>query len=507
MNGRERLARPEKQEPSAPGRADITKEARMSAQESGGGKPKRRTLSSFSILAIILVVLAVLTILISLIPGSGVTASKVSDVIMAPVGGFKDAIDVCIFVLILGGFISTMNATGALDAGINALVARMHGNEIMLIPLIMILFSIGGTTFGMGEETVPLYFLLAATFVSAGFDSMVGAATVLLGAGCGVLGSTVNPFATGIAIDTLKSVGIEANQGIVIGLGVLLWFSSLAIAIFFVMRYARRIQADKGSTILSLQERANMDELFGSGEKKVQEDATVTREQRRAIIIFVVAFLLMVLGVVPWENFGITTFSGWSGFITGTDLGTWYFSETSSIFLVASILIAVLCGLSESEFVQAFVSGTGDMMSVVLVIALARSITVLMGATGLDEFILTNAANALSGVSAAVFAPFSYLIYCGLSFLIPSSSGMAAVSMPIMGPLAQQLGFSPEVMVQIFSAANGLINLFTPTCGFIMGGLAITRINYGTWLKWARVPIILIAVVSCVILTAAMLIL
>lgn len=471
---------------------------------------KHHTLSSYTILVIMLLALAVVTLVVAAVPGSGVTGATLGSVIMAPVGGFKDAIQVCIFVLILGGFINTLTATGALDAGIKTLVHRMRGNELALIPILMCLFSVGGTCFGMGEETVPLYFLLAATFVSAGFDSMVGAATVLLGAGCGVLGSTVNPFATGIAADTLKSAGIEVNQGIVIGLGILLWFSATAIAIFFVMRYAKMVKADKGSTILSLQEQHEEDVLFSKEKADAQAAGSsgyvpMTRAQRGALVVFLIAFVLMMLGIVPWENFGINVFLGWSDFLVGLPLGQWYFDETSSIFLLSAVIIAAIGRLSEKEFVDAFVSGAGDMMGVVLIIALARSVTVLMSSTGLDAFILTNAANALAGVSAVVFAPASYLLFCGLSFLIPSSSGMAAVVMPIMGPLAVRLGFSPEVMVQLFSAANGLVNLFTPTCGFIMGGFAITHINYGTWLKWARKPILIIAVVSCVILTVAML--
>lgn len=215
----------------------------------------------------------------------------------------------------------------------------------------------------------------------------------------------------------------------------------------------------------------------------------------------------MAMGVIPWENFGVTFFLSWSGFLTGTPMGQWWFDECTTVFVIGSLLIILFDRLSEEEAVDAFVFGAGDMMGVVLVIALARAITVLMNATGLDVWILTNAANLLRGMSAGIFAPLSYLIYCGLSFLIPSSSGMAAVSMPIMGPLASELGFSPEVMVQIFSSANGLINLFTPTCGFIMGGLAIAKINYGTWLKWARAPIALMALVSVVVLTAAMFVL
>lgn len=150
--------------------------------------------------------------------------------------------------------------------------------------------------------------------------------------------------------------------------------------------------------------------------------------------------------------------------------------------------------------------GAADMMSVVLVIALARGASVLMTETGLDVYILTNAANALKGVSGIIFAPLAYLLYLVLTFLIPSSSGLATVSMPIMAPLASELGFSPEVMVMIFVAGSGLVNLFTPTCGAIMGGLAIAKVEYSTWIKFSKKIILIIALVSVIILTGAMLI-
>ena len=196
---------------------------------------------------------------------------------------------------------------------------------------------------------------------------------------------------------------------------------------------------------------------------------------------------------------------GWSAFLTGLPLGQWYFDEASTWFLIMALVIGIIGGLSESRFVKAFINGAADMMSVVLIIALARSITVLMGETGLDMWILENAANALAGMSAIVFAPLSFLLYIVLSFLIPSSSGMATVSIPIMGPLAGQLGFSVETMIMIFSAGNGLVNLFTPTSGAIMGGLALAKIEYSTWLKFGAVLFVILAVVCAVILTLAML--
>lgn len=469
-------------------------------------KKSRKSLSAFSILMLLLIAVAILTWFIPSSEETPMNPATLAMVTMAPFNGFTDAIDVCVFVLVLGGFLGIVTKTGALDAGINALVKKLHGNELLLIPILMFVFSLGGTTYGMLEETTPFYLLLAATMVAAGFDSIVGAAVVLLGAGSGCLGSTVNPFAVGAATDSLISSGVEVNNAIIIGLGAALWLSSLAISIFFVMKYAKKVKAEKGSTILSLQEQEEMKINFI--DKEVSVDSTLTGTQKFVLVLFLLTFVVMIISFIPWSyGFGITFFEGWTDWLTGIPLGDWYFAEATTWFLLMSIVIGVAGRLSEHEFVNTFIAGAGDMMSVVLVIALARGISVLMGDTGLQDWILVNAANALEGMSAGIFAPLSYLLYCLLSFLIPSSSGLAAASMPIMGPLAADLGFSVEVMVMIFVAANGLINLFTPTCGAIMGGFAIAKIEYPTWLKFAMKIIITIAVVSVVILTVAMLML
>lgn len=483
-------------------------------------KKKRGMPSSFTILLALLAIVAVITVIVSGTSGGAVTAARLSDFCTAPIKGFADALPVCLFVMILGGFLGMMTETGALDNGIAVLVQKLKGNEIMLIPVLMLIFSLGGTTYGMCEETVPFYALLAATMMAAGFDPMVGAATVLLGAGCGCLGSTVNPFAVGAAVDALTGVGIEVNQSIIIGLGAVLWIVTTAMSIFFVMNYAKKVKADKGSTILSMQELKDAEEAHGKAASEVHKEVKLTGRQKGVLIAFAFTFVVMIVGFIPLAdlNEGVANFfdagavydadgnavvQGWSALITGLPIGQWYFDEASTWFFLMAVLIGIIGGLSEKQIVNTFITGAADMMSVVLVIALARGISVLMANTGLDVFVLDAAANALAGLSGVIFAPMSFLVYFGLSFLIPSTSGMATVSMPIMGPLAVKLGFSPEVMVMIFSAAIGVVNLFTPTSGAIMGGLALAKIEWTTWLKFALKLIVALSVVCAVILTVA----
>ena len=479
-------------------------------------KKKKFVLTSFSIIFIIIVLLGIISHLLpkasfvgeDIVNGSGVVGAKISDILSAPILGFQDAADVCIFILVLGGLLAIVTKTGALETGIKVLVKKLKGRELILIPILMLIFSIGGTTYGMMEETVAFYGLLAFTMVAAGMDTIVASATVLLGAGVGVLGSTINPFAVGAAISALPE-GIKVNQGITIGLGVALWIVTYIIAVLFVLNYAKKVKADKGSTFLSLQEQKAMDKAFAK-EDYLNTDAKLTTRQKIVLWLFGLTFVVMIIGFIPWVDFGVIPASvadagtHFSAFLTGNCFGYWWFLDGAVWFFVMAIIIGIVGKLKEHELVEAFIEGASDILSVVLIIAVARGASVLMKTTYLDNYIIYNAAEALKGTPAVVFAPLNYLLHVGLSFLVPSSSGLASLSTPIMGPLAYQLGFSVETNIMILVAANGLVNLITPTCGAIMGGLALARVDYSTWFKWSIKVVLTIALASMVILTLAM---
>ncbi len=471
-------------------------------------KKRNLMLTSFSIILILIFALGILTHFIpnakflegEIINGSGVKSASLSDILMSPILGFENAIDVSIFVMILGGFLAIITHTGALETGIQVLVKKLKGRELILIPILMTIFSIGGTTYGMLEETVGFYALLAATMVAAGMDTVVSSAIVLLGAGSGVLGSTVNPFAVGAAVSALPE-GIVVNQGIIIALGATLWITSLLISIFFVMRYAKKVKEKKGSTILSLREQKNMEKTYGDVKEK---EVKLSTKQKITLILFALTFIIMIIGFIPWGEFNITIFDKFTGWLTGSSLGNWYFYESALWFLIMAIIIGIINGMKEKELVDTFIDGADDMVGVILIIAIARGASVLMTKTHLDNYIIYNAADALSNVSATIFAPLNYLLHVVLSILVPSSSGLASLSTPIMGPLASKLGYSVEGTIMTFVAANGLVNLITPTCGAIMGGLALAKVEYSTWVKWALKVVLTIALVNIIILTLAM---
>ncbi len=459
--------------------------------------------TAYSILLILILLVALLTHLIT-----GVQGASLPEVVMAIPRGFLDAIDVCLFILILGGFLGMVSKTGALDAGIASVVQRFRGREMVLIPILMLLFSLGGTTFGMAEETMAFYALITATMIAAGFDAMVGAATILVGAGVGVLGSTVNPFAVSAAIDALQSSGggIQVNQGLIILLGAVLWLTSLAAGIVFVMRYARKVKSS-GHSILTPAEREAARETYGEGEGGQQtEHSRLPKRQRFVLAVFALSFLVMVVSLIPWESLGVTIFQN-TAQLTGINLGEWYFQELQAWFLLSAILIAFVAKVPEREAIGAFVAGAADMIGVVFVIAVSRGISVLMSSTGLDLYVLEHASRALGDVSPILFAVGGYFIYMALSFLIPSTSGLAAASMPTFGGLAVSLGLSPEVMIMIFCAASGVVNMITPTSAVVMGGLSISRIEWPTWLKFVGKLLVVLIALNLLILATAMLLL
>ena len=436
----------------------------------------------------------------AIVEGSGVEGAEFYQVLMAPILGFADAIDVCIFIMMLGGLLAVVARTKALETGIKLLVHKLHGKEYLLIVLLMFIFSILGTTYGFLEESVGFYVLIAATMFAAGLDPLVGVATILLGAGAGVLGSTINPFATGVALSAMKDAGIEFSQGTVILIAVVLWITTLAIAAFFVIRYAKKVQKDKGSTFLSLREQAAAEKAYGKYLKSQDDANKLTGKQIATLIVFGLTFLVMIVGFIPWGEFGITFFDSWTGWLTGASLGNWWFYEAALWFLICAIIIAIINRQGEHGFVDAFVDGADDMIGVILVIAVARGASVLMSQTALDSFIVVNAANALASLPEMLFVPLNYLLHVVLSVLVPSSSGLATLSTPIIAPVAAQLGYSTNVAAMTIVAANGLVNLITPTCGAIMGGLALAKVDYSTWFKWGIRVVECIAVVNIVVL-------
>ncbi|MCY4472509.1 MAG: YfcC family protein [Kistimonas sp.] len=403
----------------------------------------------------------------------------VTDILMAPVAGFFDpesneagAIDVALFVLFIGGFLGIVGKTGAIDAGIGRVTQAMQGREKWMIPLVMALFAAGGTTYGMAEETLAFHLLLIPVFITAGFDALTGVAVVLLGAGIGVLGSVVNPFSTIIASD---AAGIAFTEGL--WLRVVILVLGFVLCAMHVMRYAERVRKDPQASLVADKRESNL-EFFLKTEKKVEQE--FTGRHKLILLLFVLTFGLMIWGV---------------------SLGGWWMAEMSALLLAASILIGLLDRMPEAVLTETFVSSASDFLGVAFVIALARGIVVVMDAGQITDTVLFWAEQSVTGLSEAAFINVMYWIQVLLSFFIPSSSGLAVLTMPIMAPLADFASVGRELVVTAFQSALGLVNLVTPTSAVIMGGLTIARVPYNTWIKFVLPLLVQLSILIMVLLS------
>jgi len=404
-------------------------------------------------------------------------------------GELFGAIDVAMFILVIGGFLGVTMKTGAIQSGIARVVDRLRGRERLLIPILMALFALGGTSFGMAEESLAFYVLVITVMVAAGYDSLVGASILLLGCGIGVLGSTINPFATGIA-SGFAGVGID--QGL-IGRVVILVVGT-AIGTWWVMRYASRVKAMPESSMLGA-ERVAIDDHF-KAEPSEEGGSVMSSRQKLVLGLFFLAFVAMIAGVVPWSDLGIT-------FIATR---FWWFPEMTASFFAFSILIGLAARMKEGEFVDSFVNGARDLLGVALIIGIARGVTVIMTNGQITDTVLNSAEQAVSGLGGVAFINLMYVLFLPLSFLIPSSSGLATVAMPIMAPLASFANVPAELVVTAYQTGNGLVNLVTPTSAVVMGGLAIAKVGYGTWLKFVWPLLIMLAVLCMVVMSVGVLI-
>lgn len=381
-------------------------------------------------------------------------------------GTLFGAIDVALFILVIGGFIGITMKTGAIQAGIAVLVRKLRGRERWMIPILMCVFALGGTTFGMAEESLAFYVLIITVMVAAGYDALTGALVILLGCGIGVLGSTVNPFATGIASGFAD---VPLSDGLILRLVILVL--GLAMGIAFVMRYAERVRSDPSRSLVYDMKADN--ERHFAANTDVAGEVVMTGRHKMILSLFGLTFLLMVYGVVPWEDLGIDLPTLW-----------WWFPEMTALFLLFAIIIGLVAGMREGELTSTFVAGAADLLGVALIIGIARGITVVMNNGQITDTVLYWAESALGDVGASGFAIVMYLLFLPLSFLIPSSSGLATVAMPIMAPLADFAGANRSLVVTSYQSASGLLNLVTPTSAVVMGGLAIARVPYGRYLRF-----------------------
>ena len=392
--------------------------------------------------------------------------------LQSPLKGIMEAIDVILFVLIIGGFIGIVNKSGAFDAGIAGLAKNLKGREFWLIIIITALIAAGGTTFGLAEETIAFYPILVPVFLAAGYDAIVALAAIYLGSSMGTMASTVNPFSTIIASDAAGTNWVNGMYGrfLMLGLGV-------AICIWYIIRYAEKVKKDPSKSIIADQ-KEEIDALFLH---KVDTREIVFNSRVRLILLgFLACFVVMIYGVARLD---------------------WWFLEMTTVFFVGAIIMGILAQMKEGVFVREFVKGANDLLGVALIIGIARGVTVLMEDGQISDTMLYYSSQAVEGMPKALFINVMMLLYAGLSFFISSSSGMAVLTMPIMAPLGDVVDVGREQIVNAYMYGMGLFFFINPT-GLILASLGMIQVGFNRWVKFILPLMGILLVLTVVILTA-----
>ncbi len=391
--------------------------------------------------------------------------------IQAPLKGIIAVADIIILVLFIGGLVAIVNFTGAFEAGISRLSNLLKGKEYILIIVVTSLIALGGTTFGLAEETIAFYPILIPIFLAAKYDAIVALACIYIGTSIGTMVSTINPFSTIIASN---SAGINWTTGI--ESRILMLVIGLTISILYIIRYANKVKKDASKSII-FKQKEQIEKLFAF--EKSSKEIEFNFRLKLVLSIFALCFIIMVYGVINLE---------------------WWFLEMTGVFFVGALLIGFISRINETVFVDTFIKGANDLLSVAFIIGLARGVTILMEDGLISDTLLYYASSFTEGMNKGFFINSMLFVYSGLSFFIPSSSGMAVLTMPIMSPLADTVSLGREHVVNAYLLGIGLFNFINPT-GLILASLAIVKVGYDKWLKFVIPLVLILTFVSMIFLT------
>lgn len=379
--------------------------------------------------------------------------------IQSPILGAEDAADTLAFILLIGGAFGVLQATGALMAALKWLTMRARGSgRFLMIPVLMFAFSTGGVLFGMAEETLVFVLLTVPLAVSLGFDTVTGVAIPFVGSQAGFATAFVNPFSFGIA----KSIA-EQPSGVGQGYRVVCWLIVTSICIAFVMWHAWRVAKDPS--------RSMTPELDETWRRKVAEDDASDTSEGGVISKAQVFTLLVFAACMVWLGYG------------SIRLG-WYVTEISGVFIGMAIVCGIAGRLSPGQMADAFMQGAKDLCPTAVLVAFSRAILVLARDAHIVDTILHSVAGAMEGQGPAIGVQCMYLVQSTLNFMIPSGSGQAALTMPIMTPLADLLQIHRESAVLAFQFGDGFTNMIIPTNPVCIGTIGAAGLGYGTWFRW-----------------------
>lgn len=393
------------------------------------------------------------------------------DFFTAPIKGIIDAAETIGFVLIVGGAFGVINSTGAIEAGIGRATKIFGKRNMLIIPICMLLFGLGGTTFGMCEETLPFYMIFIPLMMAMGYDSLTGLSIVYIGAAAGTCASTVNPFSVGLAQSLAE---LAPGSGIVYR-GII-WLIMMAAAITFVMLYARKVKKDPEKSVVYSLDQVNR-ESFKINDGEIKE---FTRRDGAVLLVFGLGMAVMVWGVLAQG---------------------WYTQEISMIFMMIGVFGGIAGRLKQDEIADAFISGAKDLIYAALVIGLARGIILVAQDGKIIDTILNAAAGLLGGLPKTLFINLMLIIQNIICFFVPSSSGHAALTIPIMAPLADLVGVSRQNIITAYQFGTGITSFITPTNGVLMACLTMAKIPWAKFIKFVLPLVIVLWLIGVAALT------
>ncbi|MFI9775064.1 YfcC family protein [Streptomyces sp. NPDC051956] len=434
---------------------------------------------------------------------------RLDDLFLSPVNGLYGILDprtavvapdntgdlygsagVFLFVLAIGAFITVVFATGALDRGIGRLAHRLRDRGALLIAGVMVVFSVLGTVEGFAEETLGFYGLIVPLMLALGYDRMTAVGAIILGAGVGVMCSTVNPFATGVAS---SAADISLGDGII--LRFIMWIVLTAVTVAYVIRYAKRVEKDPERSLSGF---LPGDRDQEEAEAHAVEVPELTGLHKAVLTVTALVFAFMIFSVVPWSS-ALTGKADATPY--GFELG-WSFPQLAALFLVAAVLVGVVARMGEQKLSSTIIQGAADFISPALVILLARGVTVIMNNSKITDTVLHSIEGVVKGTSSGVFAIIVFVVNLPLAFLIPSTSGHATLAMPILAPLADFAGVSRAVVVTAWQAASGWMNLWVPTTAVTIGGVALAKVGYDKYLRFIWPLLAILFVLICAFVAA-----
>lgn len=374
---------------------------------------------------------------------------------LAPIKGFLDGALIIAFLLLIGGAFSVIQATGTIEFAIrritSALATHPHLTKLV-IPVLMVVFSLAGSVFGMAEEVIPFVLITVPLAISLGYDSIVGTAIPFLGAAAGFGAAFFNPFTVGIAQGL---VGLPLYSGL--GYRVLTWFVTTSVMIGWVMVYAARVRRHPESSSVFALDRSR---------EKVESHAADVEPwtARRALVL---GIFVSSMGVLVW----------------GILQKQWFIEEIGALFLAMGLVMGIVGGLKSNEIATSFVAGAKDMVTVSLIIACGRALLIIAREAKVLDTILFHGSGLISHLPGVVAAQVMFLVQCVINFFIHSGTAQAALTMPIMAPLADLVGLTRQTMVFAYQLCE-LINPILPTSAVTMGVLGMAKIPWEKWARW-----------------------